>query len=117
MGIKYKADGETHTLEFTKKDRFRKISKFCDKEGWQPSLFMPKEAARIFLKVIDVRVERLQDIDYEGSKREGIKSGYDGWLGEWQYLWNSTVSKKDLGKYGFNANPYVWVIEFERIER
>lgn len=84
---------------------------------WKPSIHMPKEAARIFLKVTDVKVERLQDIDYEGCKSEGIKAGYDGWVGEWKNLWDKTVNKKDIDKYGWDANPYVWVIEFERIEK
>lgn len=84
---------------------------------WIPSIHMPKKAARIFLKVTDVRVERLQDIDYEGCKSEGVKAGYDGWLGEWSSLWDSTVNKKDIDKYGWNANPYVWVIEFLKIDK
>ena len=84
---------------------------------WIPSIHMPKEAARIFLKVKDVRVEKLQNIDYEGCKSEGVKAGYDGWLGEWKSLWDSTVNKKDIDMYGWNANPYVWVIEFEKIDK
>lgn len=84
---------------------------------WIPSIHMPKKAARIFLKVTDVRVERLQDIDYEGCKSEGVKAGYDGWLGEWKSLWDSTLKKDQIEQYGWNANPYVWVIEFERCER
>ena len=84
---------------------------------WKPSIHMPKVAARIFLKVTSVRVERLQSIDYEAVKHEGIKAGYDGWIKEWSTLWDSTVNKKDIDKYGWNANPYVWVIEFERCEK
>lgn len=80
---------------------------------WKPSIHMPKEAARIFLSVKYVRVERLHDIDYEGCKSEGVKAGYDGWLGEWKGLWDSTVNKKYIDMYGWNANPYVFVIEFE----
>ncbi|NFO40814.1 hypothetical protein FDB42_12045 [Clostridium botulinum] len=85
--------------------------------NWKPSIHMPKDVARIFLKVTGVRAERLQDIDYEAVKQEGIKAGYDGWLKEWYDLWNSTLKKNQLDQYGFNANPWVWVIEFERIDK
>lgn len=123
----------------------------CEDTKWRPSIHMPKEAARIWLKVTDVRVERLQDITEEQAKAEGI-TGYskDGklykyavtnnwWIdyhrkhknlfsGSWWqdmpktikesfgYLWDSTIKKADLSLYGWNANPWVWVIEFERCE-
>lgn len=90
---------------------------------WRPSIHMPKEAARIFLKVTDVRVERLQDITGEQAKNEGVivnpnPSGYmrDDYLFEFPFLWNSTIKKKDLDEFGWNANPWVWVYEFERCE-
>lgn len=106
---------------------------------WHPSIHMPKETARIFLKVTDVRVERLQDITEEDAIKEGCKGtpcehhGYivgggmcgctdcmnTGWLEpptlEFMELWNSTIKNQDLDSYGWNANPWVWVIEFERI--
>lgn len=120
---------------------------------WKPSIHMPKEAARIWLKVTDVRVERLQEITEAQAQAEGIR-GYskdgnlykyavtdDWWIdfhnkhrksffgGTWwqdmprtakdafSYLWNSTIKKSDLTCYGWNANPWVWVIEFERCEK
>lgn len=89
---------------------------------WHPSIHMPKEAARIFLKVIDVRVERLQEIDIEGIRNEGLSSAavhcgdMEIALKEWKILWNSTIKKSDLNTYGWDANPYVWVIEFERCD-
>ena len=79
---------------------------------WKPSIHMPKEAARIFLKVKDVRVERLQDIDDDGVVAEGLKIGYP-----FDELWNSTIKKADTELYGWDANPWVWVIEFERCEK
>lgn len=88
---------------------------------WKPSIHMPKEAARIFLKVTDVRVERLQDItkDYNNFNKEGIIEEH-GFRSEMHRdfidLWDSTVKKQDLDKYGWEANPFVWVIEFERVE-
>lgn len=83
---------------------------------WKPSIHMPKVAARIFLKVNNVRVERLQDITEEGTVNEGI-GRYGKWKLKFEKLWDSTVNKKDIDKYGWNANPYVWVISFERCEK
>lgn len=96
-----------------------KINKEDDKKlgVWKPSIHMPKEAARIFLRVKHVRAERLYEIDYKGCLSEGVKAGCYGWLGEFKRIWDSTVNKKYLDKYGFDANPWVWVIEFERISR
>lgn len=85
--------------------------------NWKPSIHMPKEAARIFLRVTNVRVERLQQIEHEDVLKEGLKASYDGWVSEWKNLWDSTIKKFDWYKYGFDANPWVWVIEFERIEK
>lgn len=90
---------------------------------WHPSIHMPKEAARIWLKVTDVRVERLQDITADGIRNEGLSSAavhcgdVEIALKEWENLWNSTIKKSDLDRYGWDANPYVWVIEFERCEK
>lgn len=90
---------------------------------WRPSIHMPKEAARIWLKVTDVRVERLQEITSEQIGREGVEVEYPHVLNgeEKRYafstLWDSTIKKSDIDRYGWNANPWVWVIEFERCEK
>ncbi|GEQ15517.1 MULTISPECIES: hypothetical protein [Clostridium] len=92
---------------------------------WKPSIHMSKVAARIFLKVTGVRVERLKRIEAGQCKAEGIDLGYkiENSFDAGEYckafgeLWDSTVNKKDIDKYSWNANPYVWVIEFERIEK
>lgn len=115
---------------------------------WCPSIHMPRAAARLFLRVIGVRTERLQDM----SEEDAICEGYDGM--PWCYhhvfdnypdspipcdassgydcppdrpcdksipelfgetIWNPTIKKSDLDRYGWEANPWVWVIEFERI--
>lgn len=102
--------------------------------GWnyswakRPSIHMPKEAARIWLKVTDMRVERLQEITEDGAKAEGanFKNGKNVGFEEkmnrtaierFAEIWNSTIKKSDLDRYGWDANPYVWVIEFERCEK
>lgn len=115
---RYKADWE--------KDDIADITK------WRPSIHMPKEAARIWLKVTDVRVERLQesgkswclDIEKEGVVTPQAPILYvnddmyhDALREEFQNLWNSTIKKSDLDRYGWEANPWVWVIEFERCEK
>jgi hypothetical protein len=78
-----------------------------DNEKWKPSIFMPKTACRIFLKISDVRVERLQDIDEENIYSEGISNKKFPFK-EWERLW-----KKINGIESWNQNPWVWVIEFE----
>ena len=84
-----------------------------------------KEAARIWLKVTDVRVERLQDIDGQEVLKEGInshvhpKADYFNMNQREAFaeLWNSTLKKADQDLYGWDANPWVWVIEFERCDK
>lgn len=83
---------------------------------WHPSIHMPKEAARIWLKVTDVRVERLQDMTDDDAEAEGCFDYTSTALG-FPDVWNSTIKKSDLDRYGWNANPWVWVIEFERCEK
>lgn len=84
---------------------------------WRPSIHMPKEAARIFLRVTGVRVERLQDITSDGVGAEGTKGRFGATLGAFEMLWDSTIKPDDLPLYGWTANPWVWVIEFERISK
>lgn len=94
---------------------------------WRPSIHMPREAARIFLRVTDVRVERLQEIDGQGVLAEGVDNGRSNpAMGKrWEnmqrmafsVLWDSTIKPSDHALYGWAANPWVWVIEFERISR
>ena len=94
----------------------------ADITKWKPSIHMPKEAARIWLRVTDVRVERLQEITAESALTEGADKYIhaNGTLNEDQTItsfigiWNSTIKESDLDRYGWDANPYVWVISFER---
>lgn len=90
---------------------------------WSPSIHMPKKYARIFLKVTNVRVEKLQDITFNEIRREGIfplgditedSNNYISHIQElWINLWNSTAKNG----YRWEDNPYVFVYEFERIEK
>ena len=113
----YKADCDKYRLE---------LAEFT----WRPSIHMPKEAARIWLKVKDVRVERLQEMNEIGTVKEGIRTDVQirrlddpdfienfGGIELFKDLWNSTIKKPDIDRYGWDANPWVWVIEFERCEK
>ena len=102
---------------------YRATNEISGDAKWHPSLHMPKEAARIWLKVTDVRVERLQEITLEQICREGVEIEYPYVLnGEekiyaFSNLWKSTIKKSDIDRYGWDASPWVWVIEFERCEK
>lgn len=92
---------------------FDKVIALPTQKGeWHPSIHMPREAARIFLRVKDVRVERLQEINDDGVISEGMEIG-----APFDDLWDSTIKKADRTLYGWEANPWVWVISFERISR
>lgn len=89
---------------------------------WEPSNHMPREAARIFLRVTGVRVERLQEITHGGIEEEGIVTketpGSPYRINpffSFKILWDSMLKGKDRALYGWDANPWVWVIEFERV--
>lgn len=81
---------------------------------WRSSIHMPREAARIWLRVTDVRVERLQEIDGAGVYAEGTNGSFGATRGAFIDLWDSTIKPADRERYGWAANPWVWVIEFER---
>ena len=117
----YRADGENPTpynYFLSERDEYK------DYPEWKPSIHMPREAARIWLKVKKVRAERLQEITNEEAKAEGanFKNGKNVGFEEkmrrtaierFTEIWDGTVKKSDICKYGWNANPWVWVIEFE----
>lgn len=112
----------------------------CDDDGfdtgrpfpWKPSIHMPKWIARLFLRVKDVRVERLQDITEEQAHAEGCCT-YEDKIGDGKFLdvsefdltardafaalWDTTIKPADLPRYGWDANPWVWVVEFERCDK
>lgn len=99
---------------------------------WKPSIHMPKEAARIFLEVSNVRVERLQDISEDDAIAEGIKKT---WINDdikqcrfKNYINDGKGSKSPIdsfnslwvsinGKDSWKANPWVWVYEFKVVEK
>lgn len=144
---------ETWSLRFDGEKYFYKADKNTSREEkrlldyndvkWRSSIHMPKEAARIWLKVTNVRVERLQEITEAQTEEEGFlftppclhRTGenycdIDGPCGSkikycdmsagelfGKVLWDSTIKKSDIDIYGWDVNPWVWVIEFERCEK
>jgi hypothetical protein len=106
----YRANGEAPGYD---------VDRIC----WSPSIHMPKQAARIFLRVTEVFPNRLQEIDGAGLLEEGISRSllFDGPVrrafDEFQRLWDSTIRKDRLAAEEWAADPWVWVIRFERCER
>jgi len=110
----------------------------CWAGRWKPSIFMPRAACRLFLKIKSIRVERLQEISEEDAVAEGIKDIYqlddnhdpvyenylyngktihwdilaDNAIHSYQTLWQSIN-----GPESWEANPWVWVVEFERVDK
>lgn len=93
---------------------------------WKPSIFMPKEAARIWLEVVNVRVERVRDITEEDAIAEGVVAPFRvcsfedrdsdepfGYRYGFSTLWDSINAKRG---YSWIVNPYVWPLEFKKIE-
>jgi hypothetical protein len=100
-----------------------------DRSAWKPSIHMPRIASRILLEITDVRVERLQSVSEDQAKAEGVRQMRDGsgtWVGRqgpgnWVTPW---LTAKDAfgdwwdsinGAGAWDANPWVWVVEFKRV--
>lgn len=119
LGVKYKAGGRW--IQNDSKEVFDIFHK--SKEGWRPNIFLPKIAARIWLQVTDIRVERLQDISEEDAKAEGVEKiddsifcwrHYGGKYAGCSTARNSfqSIWKSINGDESWNINPWVWVISF-----
>ena len=154
--IQYKADGQYADICFdsARYDIFRRAQR---KHGWQSCECMPREAARLFLRVVDVHVDRLQDINGLDAYNEGaiapVPAGclppkkpaeYDSWskekqeawiqsmaravymsklhfsdllIKEFRTIWDKTIRPEDKKAFSWAANPYVWVICFEKVDK
>jgi hypothetical protein len=88
---------------------------------WKPSIFMPKEACRLKLEILDIRIERLQDISEEDAKAEGVEKGRvlgfgaigietyrEGFFAKWMEIY---------GVESLMDNPWVWVLKYKKIEK
>ncbi|EAV8525347.1 hypothetical protein FEQ43_06845 [Salmonella enterica] len=81
--------------------------------GWRPSIHMPRWASRLTLEITGVRVERLNSITESDAEAEGVTdTGFGDLLVDgYRHLWKSIY-----GEESWAANPWVWVIEFKRVE-
>ena len=120
-GVEYKAGGTSLG---------NNVDRLVDRGKWRPSIFMPRWASRITLEVKDIRVERLQKINESDARAEGLRIPVDekghalicvthprpvdgiGFKAEFASLWEQINSKRG---YGWEVNPFVWVVEFERL--
>lgn len=114
----YRADYQdgAKTFEWSERDEFGEEI-ICDLPKWHPSIHMPRDAARIFLKVTDVRVERLQKITEDGAAKEGFISNQ---ISTWEHSPFSTAIERFKSTWdsiynNWQENPWVWVIGFERM--
>jgi hypothetical protein len=96
----------------------------CEGWKWKPSLFMPLDACRLFLKITNIRAERLQDITESDAIAEGVQNEFDTFRNylDKEEMGSYTLSAKESfetlwesinGEQSWKENPYVWVIEFE----
>lgn len=134
-GPVYMADFSEMELRYLKTKSFK----------WRPSIHMPMELARLFLRVTDIRGERLRQMEIEDFIKEGTKPTplkldgckciaetedchlypctnrdvyeYLDYALPFSELWDSTLKPSEREKYGWDANPWVWVIHYERIEK
>lgn len=123
--IEYRAGGQNFVL----KNITRRFEDWQKGAQWLPSIHMPRVIARTFLRVTDVKLQRLKEITPEEAVAEGAVKRprymrYGGekclvlhsrYIDDFAKVWDSTVSKADMDTYGWEANPWVWVIEFQRI--
>lgn len=123
----YKASVRNSWTEQTHRVPVAVCNKAATPEKWTPSLHMPRWASRLLLEITDVRVERLNAISEEDARAEGIIDGGCLNCGDpepcgcanpepdatdaFAYLWQSIY-----GQENWNANPWVWVIEFKRVK-
>lgn len=93
---------------------------------WRPSIHMPKAAARIWMKVTDVRAQRLSEMTLEDFLLEGVTVRPESYndpanvylqaRSEFSRIWDATLKKEEIACYGWDADPWVWVIRFERCD-
>lgn len=98
-----------------------------DRIIWRPSIHMPKVAARIWLEVTHTKIQRLQEMTLDDFLSEGVAirpeayNDPDNAYMQARYIftsiWDSTIPPQDKDKYGWDANPWVWIYDFKWCER
>lgn len=134
--VRYRADGVNIGAEtidnidrLISNDSDHMTQKQINETSWRPSIFMPHWASRIQLEITGIRVERVRDITEEDAMDEGVKpvplGEFDAddfphrRIAEFSDLWDSINGKTRKGgtDISWSANPWVWVVEFKRIEK
>jgi hypothetical protein len=134
--IRYRADGETRLIEDTPEDWSERLTdawallsvpenyavdnRAADRR-WRPAIHMPLWASRILLEVTGVRVERLKDISNDDARAEGVLPAYADQCVSLGHPFNALPLFRELwghinGPGSWDANPWVWVVEFRRID-
>ncbi len=110
-------DGDAHrAVQYDyKPPRKYRVPGSIPQDGWRsiPSIHMPRWASRITLEVLSVHVERVQEITETDTISEGVQDGGghpDFWVGAFRDLWDSINDKRG---FGWEVNPWVWVVEFK----
>lgn len=109
--VQYRADGLEMEVEAPGVSFNKMFPPALSIDRWRPSIHMPRWASRLILEVVSVRAERLQAITYDDVEAEGVDIGGGwGWVQDWADLWDSINAKRG---YGWDSNPWVWVVEFK----
>lgn len=111
----YKASEQQSWTQQTHRVPIEKCNKPAVVDTWTPSIHMPRWASRITLEITGVRVERLQSISEEDAKAEGVKTECSV-IGDKHFLGFRSLWKSIYGDDSWQANPWVWVVEFKRVE-
>lgn len=121
----YKADGFDSVYDF--REHLASMANVAleavrvERDGWRPSIHMPRWASRINLEITDIRVERVQSISEEDAEAEGVQPSPLGdndnpdpnrHIMEFSLLWDSINTKRG---FGWETNPWVWVVEFKKL--
>ena len=121
--VQYRADNAVKKPDFPDNNAGFRFVGYCDEtedpenQRWRPSIHMPRYSSRILLEIADIRVERVQDISeadamFEGAEPQIVLPGDEiSFVAGFYWLWDSINDKRG---FGWDVNPWVWVIEFER---
>lgn len=120
----YRASVRNSWTEQTHRVPVAVCNKPATPEKWTPSIHMPRWASRITLEITDVRVERVQDISQRDAIAEGgppdhpsfSKISREMGFSDWPRSWFAQTWWGIYGREAWNTNPWVWVIEFKRVE-
>jgi len=117
-GVRFQADNEFYTIRNTLEASQKWMEARREGGKWRPSIFMPRWASRITLEVVKVRVERVQEINEEDAKNEGVSAWHDTpsgttYVPEYKLLWDKLNASRG---FGWKVNPWVWVVEFKSVE-